>query len=75
MTFSKFAQEIYFYLLVASFDLIRSKSKVFIHSFHALPYAIIKDIKSSSSEENITKSCIFEFNYFFGDNSPMLKSC
>ena len=33
MTFSKFAQEIYFYLIVASFYLIRSKLKIFIHSF------------------------------------------
>ena len=33
MNFSKFAQEIYFYLLVASLYLIRSKSKIFIHSF------------------------------------------
>ena len=33
MTFSKFAQKIYFYLLVASLYLIRSKSKIFIHSF------------------------------------------
>ena len=33
MTFSKFAQEIYFYLLVASLYLIRSKLKIFIHSF------------------------------------------
>ena len=33
MNFSKFTQEIYFYLLVASLYLIRSKSKIFIHSF------------------------------------------
>ena len=38
MTFSKFAQEIYFYLLVASLYLIQSKSKIFIHSFiHFMP--------------------------------------
>ena len=33
MTFSKFDQEIYFYLLVASLHLIRSKLKIFIHWF------------------------------------------
>ena len=33
MNFSKFTQKIYFYLLVASLYLIRSKSKIFIHSF------------------------------------------
>ena len=65
MTFSKFAQEIYFYLLVASLYLIRSKSKIFIHPFHAGSHALMNDFKSSSSEENITKSCIFESNYFF----------
>ena len=75
MTFSKFAQEIYFYLLVASLYLIRSKSKIFIHPFHAGSHALMNDFKSSSSEENITKSCIFESNYFFGDSSPMLKFC
>ena len=33
MTFDKFAEKMYFYLLVASLYLIRSKSKIFIHSF------------------------------------------
>ena len=33
MTFDKLAQKMYFYLLVASLYLIRSKSKIFIHSF------------------------------------------
>ena len=65
MTFSKFAQEIYFYLLVASLYLIRSKSEIFIHPFHAAYHALMNDFKSSSSEENITKSAIFESNYFF----------
>ena len=38
MNFSKFTQEIYFYLLVASFYLIQSKVKIFIHSFiHFMP--------------------------------------
>ena len=65
MSFSKFAQKICFYLLVASLYLIRSKSKIFIHSFHAGPHALMYDFKSSFSEENITKSCIFKSNYFF----------
>ena len=61
MTFSKFAQKIYFYLLVASLYLTRSKSKIFIHSFiHFMPALML-----SSSEQNITRSCIFESNYFF----------
>ena len=35
----------------------------------------MNDFKSSSSEENVTKSCIFESNYsFFGDSSPVLKN-
>ena len=40
MTFSKFAQEIYFYFLVANLCLIRSILNVFIHSFIScrLPY-------------------------------------
>ena len=33
MNFSKFAQEINFYLLVGSLHLIHSKLKIFIHSF------------------------------------------
>ena len=33
MAFDKFAQKIYFYLLVASLYLIRNKSKIFIYSF------------------------------------------
>ena len=33
MIFSKFSQKIYFYLIVASLYLIRSKLKIFIHSF------------------------------------------
>ena len=33
MTFNKFAQKMYFYLIVASLYLIRSKLKIFIHSF------------------------------------------
>ena len=68
MTFSKFAQEIYFYLLVASLYLSQSKSKIFIHSFihsfHAGSHAPINDFKWSSSKENITKSLIFESSYF-----------
>ena len=35
----------------------------FIHSFHAGSLALVNDFKSSSSE-NVTKSCIFESNYF-----------
>ena len=58
MIFSKFAQKIYFYLIVASLYIIRSKLKMFIHS-------LMNDFKSSSPEENITKSCIFESNWFF----------
>ena len=80
MTFRKFAQEIYFYWLVASLYLInhsRSKSKIFSHSFIScrLPHVLMNDFKWSSSEENIMEICIFEFNYFFGNSSPMLKSC
>ena len=37
MNFSKFAQEIYFYLLIASLDLIRKKLKSLIHSFISCP--------------------------------------
>ena len=33
MTFDKLAQKMYFYLLVASLYLIRSKSKIFVYSF------------------------------------------
>ena len=33
MIFSKFSGKIYFYLIVASLYLIRSKLKIFIHSF------------------------------------------
>ena len=58
MIFSKFAQKIYFYLIVTSLYIIRSKLKMFIHS-------LMNDFKSSSPEENITKSCIFESNWFF----------
>ena len=65
MIVRKFAQEIYFYLLVASLHLVRSKSKIFIYLFHASSHALVNDFKSSSSEENITKSCVFESNYFF----------
>ena len=65
MTFSKFAQEINFYLLVASLYLIQDKSNIFIYSFHAVSHALMNDLKSSSSEENITKSCIFESNCLF----------
>ena len=65
MTFSKFAQEIYFYLLVASLSLIRSKSDIFIHS----------DFKSSSLEGNITNFAFLNLTSSFGESSPMLKSC
>ena len=67
MNFSKFAQEIYFYLLVASLHLIQSKLNTFIHSFifRAGSHALMNDFKSSSTGENITKSFIFESNYFF----------
>ena len=66
MAFSKLAQEIYFYLIVASFYLIRRKLRfLFIHSFHPSSHALMNDFKSRSREENVTKSCIFEYNYFF----------
>ena len=67
MSFSKFAQEIYFYLLVVSLYLIQSKLKIFINSFISsrLPCPIINGFKSRSSRENTRKSCIFESNYFF----------
>ena len=39
MVFSKFLQEIYFYLIVPSLYLIRGKSKIFIHSFIGLFHA------------------------------------
>ena len=40
MSLGRFAQEIYFYLLVANLDLIQSKLKIFINSFIScrLPY-------------------------------------
>ena len=57
-------QEIYFYLLVARLYVIRSNVEIkdfhsFIH-FIPAPHALMNDFKSRSSEENITKSCIFE---------------
>ena len=65
MTFTRFAQEIYFYLLLASFCLIWSKLKIFIHSFHVGSHTLMNDFKFSSSEVNITESCIFKSNNFF----------
>ena len=61
MNFSKFAQEIYFYLLVARLYLVRKKLKSLIHWLISFQ---LNDFKWSSSEENITKSCIFESCYF-----------
>ena len=73
LTFSKFA---HFYLLVASLYLIRSKLKIsFIYSFHAGSHVLMNDFKLNSSLYFITKSCIIEFNFSFGDSSRMLKSC
>ena len=55
MNFSSFAQEIYFYLLVASFYFIRSKLEILIHSIIHSPgcNALMYDLKSNFSEENI----------------------
>ena len=55
MNFSNFAQEIYFYLLVASFYFIRSKLEILIHSIIHSPgcNALMNDLKSNFSEENI----------------------
>ena len=59
MTFSKFAQEIYFYLLVASLYLFGSKSNIFIHSFISCWLPCLNEW--------------FQVELFWG--SPMLKSC
>ena len=63
------AQEINFYLLVASLYVIWSKFS-FIHSFHTDSHDLMNDFESSSSEENITKSCIFDLTISFGDSAP-----
>ena len=66
MDFSKFAQEIYFYLLVAILYLFQSKLNIFVHLFISSRLLCPNnDFKSSYSRENITKSCIFESNFFF----------
>ena len=59
MNFSKFAQEIYIYLLVPSLHFIQEvmiKRFSIIHSFQAGSHALMNDFKSSSYGENITKS-------------------
>ena len=77
MTFSKFAQEIYFYLLVASLYLIRSKLKIFIHSFILcrLPcpneWFQFKLFWRKCNEKVASSNLIISFR----NSSPMLKSC
>ena len=72
MLLSKFAQKIYFYLIVASLYLIRSTLKMFIHSFSSC-WLLMNNFKLSSPEENITKICILEFNWFFWRYFPVVE--
>ena len=72
MNFNKLAQELHLYLRVASFYFSQSKLKsLIIHSFNVL----MNDFKSSSSKGNKRKVAFSNVNIFFGDSSPMLKSC
>ena len=72
MLLSKFAQKIYFYLIVASLYLIRSTLKMFIHSFISC-WLLMNNFKPSSTEENITKSCVLEFDWFFWRYFPVVE--